>query len=277
MDGGLVALSPEIVTLLMFGCLLLGLAIGIPISFALGAVGAGFGIWLWGWDGCYVVFSRNWALMNTSILMAVPLFILMGTILQGSGLADALFSMIHRWAGALPGGLAIGAVVVCVFFGAMSGLTGAAAISLGLVALPAMLKRGYSKHIAVGTIAGGSTLCVMIPPSVIMIFVALFGEISVGQMFIAGILPGLLIATLFIIYLFITAKRHPEQAPPVPPEERGDWKGKIASLSAGLPTVLVIALVLGTIFTGSQDQSNNEYGGQTCTQWQPFIANSTGS
>ena len=166
--------------------------------------------------------------------------------------------MIHRWAGALPGGLAIGAVVVCVFFGAMSGLTGAAAISLGLVALPAMLKRGYSKHIAVGTIAGGSTLCVMIPPSVIMIFVALFGEISVGQMFIAGILPGLLIATLFIIYLFITAKRHPEQAPPVPPEERG-----------------IITLTGHT--GGSQDQSNNEYGGQTCTQWQPFIANSTGS
>jgi len=243
-------MSVGLITLLMFASLFVCIALGIPIAFALGSVGIIFTTCLWGWRGLYVVAARCWYTMLSPTLVAVPLFILLGALLQRAGLADALYDVVYKWAGKVRGALAMGTVVICVFIGAMSAVSGAAAVSLGLIAIPSMLKRNYNKIVAVGTVAGGATLCLIVPPSITLILFGAMSNVSIGQLFIAGIIPGILLASLFMIYLAIQAKRHPEQMPPLPPEERVSLKVKAKSTLGVLPTVAVIVVVLGSIFTG---------------------------
>jgi tripartite ATP-independent transporter DctM subunit len=240
-----------LVTILMFGSFILCIMMGVPLAWGLGSVGIIFTIWLWGVPGLYVVAARTLATMSSPTVIAVPLFILMGTMLQYSGLADALYTMVHRWAGRMRGALAMGTIVICILIGAMSGISGAAAISLGMIALPSMLKRNYDKRLSIGTIAGGSTLCLLIPPSITLILFGAMSNVSIGQMFIAGVVPGLLLASLFIIYLAIKAWLQPELMPALAVEERVSRKEKIGSLIAALPVLIVIVGVLGSIFTGA--------------------------
>lgn len=245
-------MDPALVTAAMFGMLVVCILLGVPLAFALGSVGVIFTIALWGWSGLYVVGARTLATMSSEILICVPLFILMGALLQYAGMADALYTMVHRWAGKLPGALAMGTVVICYFIGAMSGVTGAAAVSLGLIAIPSMLKRNYDKKVAVGTVAGGSTLCLIVPPSITMVLFCAMSLLSIGQMFIAGVLPGAVIAGLFIAYLLVQGIRHPDRMPPLPEQERRaiTLKDKITSTAVVFPTLFIIASVLGSIFTG---------------------------
>jgi tripartite ATP-independent transporter DctM subunit len=243
-------MSIELITILIFGSVVVGLALGLPLAFALGGVAVVFTFFLWGPEALYMVASRTFGVMSAFILVAIPLFIFMANVLERSGSAEDLYSMMYHWMGPLRGGLAMGTVVICTLFAAMAGISGAATVTMGLIALPSMLKRHYNKNIAVGCIAAGGALGILIPPSVIMIIYALMAGVSVGKMFLGGIFPGLILATLFIVYIGIRCAFQRDLGPVVPPEERVGWREKLISIRAVIIPVLLVIGVLGSIFTG---------------------------
>jgi len=244
-------MSIEIITLLIFGTLFLLLALGVPVAFGLGAVGVGFTILLWGAPALFnmaVVIFKN---MSSAVLLAVPLFLLMANFLQHSGIADTAYETAYRWMGPLRGGLAMGTVAICTMFAAMSGVSGAATVTMGLIAIPSMLKRNYNKLIAVGCVAAGGVLGIVIPPSVIMILYASFTRESVGGLFFGGIVPGVIVAILHMSYIGIRSYLQPNMAPAIAPEDRVSWREKFVSLRAIILPILLIILVLGSIWTGA--------------------------
>lgn len=243
-------MSIELVTILLFGSMILFIALGLPIAFAIGGVALIFGLVLWGPISTQIIAVKAITQMRTIILIAIPLFIFMATILEGSGVADALYTMMHHWLGHLRGGLAMGTVSICTMFAAMSGISGAGTVTMGIIALPQMLKRGYNKTIAIGCIMAGGALGVLIPPSVIMIVFALFSQQSVGRLFAGGLLPGLLLSSLFVIYIGIRCHLNPSLGPTLPPEERADLWLKLVSLRAIVLPLLLVVGVLGSIFLG---------------------------
>ncbi|MBW1682644.1 MAG: TRAP transporter large permease subunit, partial [Deltaproteobacteria bacterium] len=161
-----------LVTILLFGFLLLGLLLGLPLAFSFGGVAILFSLLLWGPKSLAIIPITAYEDVTNYILLAVPLFVFMANILEHSGIAEELYDMMHKWMGKLSGGLAIGTVVICTIFAAMAGISGVATITMGLIALPSMLSRGYSKYLAVGSVSAGGTLGILIPPSVIMILYA---------------------------------------------------------------------------------------------------------
>lgn len=243
-------MSIEIVTLLLFGSLIFFLALGLPLAFVLGGVGMGGCYFLWGSKGLFVAAAQAYGAMGKFTLLAIPLFIFMAMILERAGVAEDLYTMMHRWMGPLRGGLAIGTVLICTIFAAMAGISGAATVSMGLIALPAMLKRKYDKVIAMGCISGGGALGILIPPSVPMILYATLTGESVGGLFAGGILPGILLASLFILYIGLRCFLQPSLGPALPKEERATWQEKIASLRAVILPVIIIIMVLGSIYAG---------------------------
>jgi len=245
-----VELSPLALTLVLFGSMFLLLALGLPLTFVIGSIGALATYFLWGPNALYNVATRAFASTMDFVLLAIPLFILMASILQRSGIADALYDTIHKWFGGLNGGLAAGTVVIAAMFAAMSGVAAAATVSLGLIALPAMLKRKYNKVMVTGAIQAGGALGILIPPSVEMIVFALFAKQSVGKMFMGGVFPGLLLASFFIIYILVRCYLQPQMGPALSKEERATWREKFSSLRQVILPVLVILGVLGSIYMG---------------------------
>jgi len=243
-------MSIELMTVLLFGSLIVFLALGLPLAFVMGGVGVVGSYLLWGDRGLYLVATQAYASMGKFTLLAVPLFIFMAMILERAGVADDLYTLMHRWMGPLPGGLAIGTVVICTIFAAMAGISGAATVSMGVIALPAMLKRGYDKTIAMGCISGGGALGILIPPSVPMILYATLTGVSIGGLFAGGIMPGILLASLFILYIGIRCFFQPELGPPLPVVERVSWREKFISLKAVLLPMMIIIMVLGSIYIG---------------------------
>lgn len=243
-------MSIEVITLLLFGALILFLVLGLPLAFVLGGVGVVGCYFLWGSKGLFVVASQTYGAMGKFTLLAIPLFIFMAMILERAGVADDLYTMMHRWMGPLRGGLAIGTVLICTIFAAMAGISGAATVSMGVIALPAMLKRGYHKTIAMGCISGGGALGILIPPSVPMILYATLTGESIGGLFAGGIFPGLLLAFLFILYIGIRCFFQPFLGPALPREERATWHEKLISLKAVALPVMIIVMVLGSIYAG---------------------------
>ena len=205
---------------------------------------------LWGSKGLFVAAAQAYGAMGKFTLLAIPLFVFMAMILERAGVADDLYTMMHRWMGPLRGGLAIGTVLICTIFAAMAGISGAATVSMGVIALPAMLKRNYDKVIAMGCISGGGALGILIPPSVPMILYATLTGESVGGLFAGGVFPGLLLALLFILYIGIRCFLQPSLGPALPPEERASWEEKFASLRAVVLPIFLILLVLGSIYAG---------------------------
>ncbi len=238
------------VTAILFGSLFLVLATGIPVSFALGGVGVIFTFFLWGPNAVGTIAFAAFDLMSSPILLAAPLFLLMGIILQESGIADDVYEMFYRWMGPVRGGLAIGTIIICTIFAAIIGVSGASTITMGLIALPSMFKRNYDKNIVLGSIAAGGILGILIPPSVIMIIYAMISGESVGDLFAAGVIPGLMLATLYILYIGIRCYFQPNLGPVLPKEERATFKEKIVSLKAVVLPLILIFLVLGTIYLG---------------------------
>jgi tripartite ATP-independent transporter DctM subunit len=171
-------------------------------------------------------------------------------MLQRSGITDDLFEMINKLMGGVPGGLGMGTVIVCAIIAALAGVSGAATVSLGIIALPAMLKRGYDKKLVTGTIMAGGALGFLIPPSVLMIVYAFLARESVGKLFAAGLMPGLMLAGIYMLYIYLFAKKNPEKAPPIPLEERVSGFGKIKALKALVLPGLLIGTVLGFIVGG---------------------------
>lgn len=243
-------MSVEMITLVLFVAMAVGLISGLPIAFVLGSIAIFFSYLVVGPNFVGMVMNGMFRLMNTYTFLALPFFLFMANILERSGVADDLYSMMHRWFGPVPGGLAIGTVVICTIFAAMSGVSAAATVTMGLIALPAMMKRGYDKRLSVGAIAAGGGLGQLIPPSTIMITWALFSGESVGQMFIGGIIPGLILSALYIAYIAIRCFTQPKVGPPIAKEERLGWKDKIISLKAVILPIFIILGVLGTIFAG---------------------------
>lgn len=243
--------SIGLATGLIFGALLVCLMLGVPVTFFLGGIAVWFTYFLWGPQGFYMVAGNTMSQMRSLILIAIPMFIFMANMLQRSGAADELYEAMYRWMGPVRGGLAMGTVMICVIFAALSGVSAAATITMGLIALPSMLKRGYDKRLVSGCIQAGGALGILIPPSVPMIMYALVAGESVGRLFAGGVFPGLILASLFIIYIGVRAAFQPSLGPPVPPEARASWKQKLVSLNRVILPVMLITVVMGGILTGA--------------------------
>jgi tripartite ATP-independent transporter DctM subunit len=243
-------MSIELLTVLLFGMLLTLLVLGIPLVFCFGATAVTFIYWQWGPEALYSLATTSFGEWSSFLLVAVPLFVFMANILERSGVAEELYETMYRWMGGLKGGLAMGTIVICAIFAAMSGLSAVATVTMGLIALPSMMKRKYDARLAVGSISAGGTLGILIPPSVIMIIYGSLTGTSIGKLFIAGLMPGILIAGLFISYIAIRCQIQPELGPPIPKEERYSWAEKLISLKGAISPVILIFLVLGVIYFG---------------------------
>ena len=243
-------MSVEILTMLFFGALLLFVMLGTPLAFALGGISVIFLYAEMGDLGFYLLASKMWETMQSPTLMAIPLFVFMAILLEKSGVANDLYDMMHEWWGGLRGGLAIGTVLICVIFAAMSGISGAAVVTMGTIALPKMLERGYDKKLALGAINAGGGWGILIPPSILMVLYSLLTEVSVGRLFAAGIGPGLLLFFLVSVYIGGRCWMQPDLGPALPKEERANWGQKLRSLKAVILPILIVVIVLGAIFGG---------------------------
>lgn len=243
-------MSIEMATVVLFGLFILLMVLGQPLVFALGASAVVGTYFLWGPEALHLAAIRAYSSANNFVLMAIPLFIFMGCMLERAGIAQGLYELMRKWLGGIPGGLAVGTVLVCGIFAAMVGVSGAATVTMALVALPSMLKYGYSKHLSVGVIAAGGAMGVLIPPSVLFIVLGLYTNTSVGQLFMGGLAAGLVLMVLFSAYSLIISYLRPSVGPVVPLEERASWPERIRALkSVGLPIALIV-LVLGSLLMG---------------------------
>ncbi|MGE0854132.1 MAG: TRAP transporter large permease subunit [Hyphomicrobiaceae bacterium] len=243
-------MNPFEITILFFGSMLVCLALGVPISIALGGLAAFLVFFFWGPNALSMMVLKAFGTTSSFEFLSIPLFIFMAAMLEKSGIADDLYSTMYKFFGRLRGGLALGTVVICTIFAAMAGVSAAATVSMGLIALPAMLARGYSKRLALGCIAAGGSLGILIPPSVTMIVYGLVAGVSVGKLYAGGVLPGLLLSALFMIYILLRSYFDPSVAPIPTREERFTLKEKLISLKGLIFPLLLIAGVLGSILTG---------------------------
>ena len=245
-----IELGAGLTTLLIFGFLVIGLFLGLPLSFVLGGAGVVVAFLLWGPQSLYVIAQAAFSTQMSFTLVALPMFIFIGMVLERAGIAEDMFDVAEKWLGWLPGGLAVGVIIVCVIFGAMVGTSSAATVTMGLIALPAMLRRGYDKSLALGCINGGGPLAMLIPPSITAIIFASVAEISVGQLFLGGMFPGLILGGLFIIYIVLRSLISSNVAPSIPRAERGTWKEKIISLRGIILPLILVFSIMGTIMLG---------------------------
>lgn len=243
-------MSIELLTLIMFGALVILLVFGLPIAFATGGIGVLALYMLWGSDSFYLIFNRVWGTVSSYPLVAVPLFIWMGFALERSGIAGDLFETIHQWTGFINGGLAVATILVCAAMAAMTGVVGAAVVTMGIIALPAMLKRKYDKSIALGTVAAGGSLGVLIPPSIPFIVYAVAAGISIGKLFMGGFAAGLILVALFSVYILIRTRIQPKLGPPVAKEDLLPLRQRVSLLRGVILPILLIVAVLGSIFAG---------------------------
>lgn len=243
-------MSPNMILLLMFGGLTVFMLTGLPIAFVLGGLSLLFTVTLWEPNAVIVIVLQIYDTMKSEALLAIPLFILMACILQRSGVIEDLYKAMELWFGRLRGGLAIGTVIICVMMAAMTGVVGAAVTAMGILALPEMLRRGYKPELALGTICASGTLGILIPPSVLTIVYAVTAQISIGQMLIAGIVPGLLLASLYIGYIVVMGWLKPEWVPIDRSMRSASWGEKLLSLRTLVFPILLIVLILGSIFFG---------------------------
>ena len=244
-------MSIELVTVLIVLTFMTLLVVGLPLAWTMGATAVIFCLTLFGPGVMVMLVARVYDMMINYTLVAVPLFIFMAAILQQSGTAEKLFSAVHVWSGPLRGGLAIGTIIACTIMAAMVGIVGAEIVTFGMIALPGMLERKYHNKIALGSICAGGGMATLIPPSVVFIVYAMTAGAPVGELFIAGILPGLLLATLFIGYIIVITWIHPEMAPAAPEEERNvPFVAKLAMLRDLIAPGILAMVVLGSIYAG---------------------------
>lgn len=249
----MIELSPEIVTSLMFGGVLGLVLTGFPIGFVIGSVGLIFGYLLFGGDITFhILYTRLFSLSLNYPYLAVPLFTFMGVVLQYSGIVEELYETLYETLSGFRGGLAVVTIVFGTVLAACLGVITASVTILTLIAMAPMVKRGYDKSLAAGTVCAGGTLGILIPPSIMLVVYGPQAGLSVGKMFMAAFLPGLLLSSLYIAYIVIRCYLHPEVGPPISLEKRQVSSiQKISKLLRSLlPPVLLILAVLGTIFTG---------------------------
>jgi tripartite ATP-independent transporter DctM subunit len=243
--------SYELIALLMFSSMMLLLLTGQRVFAAIGFVAAAFALALWGEGASEMPFNASIQLLNWYPLLTLPLFIYMGYMLSESGIADDLYRMFHVWAGPVRGGLAIGTIGLMVIISAMNGLSVAGMAIGASIALPELLRRGYDKIMVTGVIQAGSSLGILIPPSVVLILYGMIARQPIGQLWLAGALPGLLLAGLFIAYIAIRCWIQPRLGPPLPLAERQvGWAEKVRLLGAGILPLLIFFLMTGLFLMG---------------------------
>lgn len=244
----------EIYALLMIGLLLAGVIIGFPVAFMMGGLGVLFGALAYGSAAAsYQAALSTYGVMSGWSLLAIPLFVFMGVVLEKAEMADRLFTGLRLLLGPVRGGLAIATMALATMFAACTGIAGASVIAIGLIALPAMLKFGYDKKLAAGAICAGGGLGVIIPPSIMMILYGPQAGVSIAALFMAAVIPGLIMAGLYMAYMVIICLIKPELGPAVTKEEAAQYsKREVAMLllTSGVPPVLLVLSVLGSIFFG---------------------------
>lgn len=228
-------MSYELIAILMFSSMMLLLMTGQRVFGAIGFVAVVAALALWGTGGYDIPFSAAMKLMNWYPLLTLPMFIFMGYVLSESKIADDLYKMFHVWMGPVSGGLAIGTIGLMVLISAMNGLSVAGMAIGATIALPELLRRGYDKRMVTGVIQAGSSLGILVPPSVVLVLYAMIARQPVGQLWLAGVVPGLMMAAMFIAYIVIRCRLNPALGPALPPEERDiPMAEKLRLLSAGL-------------------------------------------
>ena len=244
-------MSIEILTLIMLGSMVVLLVIGLPLAFVTGIIAFGFALFLYGPFALPLIASRIYGFVSVYALIAVPMFVFMASVLERSGIARDLFGAMHVLSGNLRGGLAIQTMVVAVLMAAMTGIIGGEIVLLGLVALPQMLRLNYDRKLAIGTVCAGGGLGTMIPPSIVLIFYGLTAQVSIGDLFLATVIPGLLLAGIYIAYILIRCYINPDLGPPAPAEDRNlSFAEKMVMVRDILLPVLVVFMVLGSIYGG---------------------------
>ena len=245
-------LSAETVTLIMMGGIFLGIFTGYPIAFVFGTVGLFVGFTVWGLKAIEVIYGRMYGMMMDYILLAVPLFVFMGVMLERSGITEKLYDALFVWLGGFRGGLAILTVLIGTILAACVGIIAASITMLALVALPSMVRKGYSKSLAAGAVCAGGCLGILIPPSVMLVVYGPTAGISVGKLFMGAFFPGFTLSILYCSYIAVRSYLQPNVAPSVPAEERQvPFLKKTWMLIVALgPVAILIMSVLGVIFLG---------------------------
>jgi len=252
-------MSYEFMTLAMFVVLILTICTGLPLAFCLAGTATLFGLIDNGWrvGPLFDMFANNaWGLMNNYVLVAIPLFILMAQLLDRSKVAEKLFEALYIVLGSVKGGLGLAVVLVCTVFAATTGIIGASVVAMGLLATPALLRKGYQMELTSGIICSSGTLGILIPPSIMMVvYGGLTGlkETSVGNLFAGAIFPGLILASLYFLYIFLRCNINPKLGPPITKEEAGRWtvgQKWAMTLKSLVPPLALILAVMGTILAG---------------------------
>lgn len=248
----MIDLSPGIVAVIMFGALLVGLMSGYPIGFVIAGVSLIVGFNVWGLQVGDVIYIHMSKMFQSYTLLAVPLFVFMGVMLERSGIGEKLFTALYLWFGGLRGGLALVTELMGIALAATVGIITASVTMLTLFALPPMMRRGYDKALATGAVVSGGILGILIPPSIMLVVYGPMAGISVGKLFFAAFIPGFLLGFSYMVYIAIRCWLQPHLAPAIPPEERKvplGYKTKMLVGSA-LPLIALIMSVLGVIYFG---------------------------
>jgi tripartite ATP-independent transporter DctM subunit len=244
-------MSYEMIAILMFSTMMLMLLTGQRVFGAIGFVAVISALTLWGTGGSEIGFSAAIKLMKWYPLLTLPMFIFMGYVLSESRIADDLYRMFHVWMGPVRGGLAIGTILLMVLISAMNGLSVAGMAIGATIALPELLKRGYDKQMVTGVIQAGSSLGILVPPSVVLVLYAMIARQPVGQLWLAGVLPGLMMAGMFILYIALRCRLQPHLGPVLPPEDRDISMGeKLRLLRAGLLPLGIFAVMMVPFVNG---------------------------
>ena len=242
-------MSLELITALYFLVLFAALFMGLPVAFGLGGTAVLFAL-IFEPRALLAVPSAFYYTPWNSVLVTVPLFIFMGSLIRYSGIAEAAYDAVYKLIGHIRGGLAVGTVQVCTIFAAVTGITPPATITMGQIAYPSMVKYKYHRSIAIGSIAAGGALGALIPPSVPFIFYGLLAKVSIGDLFLAGVLPGLMLAFFYSVYIGVRCWFQPHLGPALPPEIKFTTREKAQALVSIWPFILLIVVVLGVIWGG---------------------------
>ncbi|MBQ0707663.1 MULTISPECIES: TRAP transporter large permease subunit [unclassified Ochrobactrum] len=245
-------MSSELITLFMFATMMVLLMTGQRVFGVIGFVGSIAALLLWGKGSFEMPYNATFAVLNWYPLITVPFFVFMGYMLSESGIASNLYRMFHVWFGGIRGGLALGTIGLMVIISCMNGLSVAGMAIGATVALPELLKRRYNKIMVTGVIQAGSSLGILIPPSVVLVLYAMIARQPVLQLWLAGIGPGLLMAALFAIYIYIRCRIQPELGPTLPQEELDSitWRDRLVALRAGILPLVVFGVMMGLFLTG---------------------------
>jgi tripartite ATP-independent transporter DctM subunit len=229
---------------------LVALFIGYPVALTFAGLSLLVGFWIEGFGLFEFMPYRLYSIMGNTILMAIPMFIFMGIVLQKSGLAERLLESMGRLFGSRPGGVAVSTIIVGAFLAASTGVVGASVVAMGVISLPVMLKYGYDERLATGTICAAGTLGQIIPPSIILIILGDVMGVPVGDLFQAAVIPGLALVGMYLIYVIVITQKNPERAPPIPSDSENTYELIRDALINIIPPLLLIVIVLGSILTG---------------------------